>query len=95
MTNPLISTKFLAALASSVIMGILVAVGVDLTTALVIVAPLASYVPFQAVADLRKPQLTPEQVAALTELLAAQAPAAPAIAAPTAPTPSASPQGAK
>ena len=54
MKNPLLSTKFMAALASSIIMGVLVAVGVDLTTATLIVAPLASYVPFQAIVDLRK-----------------------------------------
>lgn len=54
MKNPFLSTKFVAALASSVIMGVLVALGVDLVTASLIVAPLASYVPFQAVVDLRR-----------------------------------------
>jgi hypothetical protein len=63
MKNPLISTKFIAAVLSSIIMGVLVALGIDLTTATLIVAPLASYVPFQAVADLRRPaQLTDEQL---------------------------------
>lgn len=70
MKNPLLSTKFLAAFLSSVIMGVLVALGIDLTTATLIVAPLASYVPFQAVSDLRKPQLAPEQVKQLVALLA-------------------------
>ena len=70
MKNVFESTKFIAALASSIIMGVLVAVGVDLTTACCIVAPLLSYVPIQGVVDLRKPQLTPEQVEALVKLAA-------------------------
>jgi len=61
--------KFIAAALSSVIMGILVAVGVDLTTATLIVAPLASYVPFQALADLKGKSLTNEEVEALKKLL--------------------------
>jgi hypothetical protein len=61
--------KFIAAALSSVIMGILVAVGVDLTTATLIVAPLASYVPFQAIADLKGKSLTNEEVEALKKLL--------------------------
>lgn len=63
------SRKFIAAALSSIIMGVLVAVGVDLTTATLITAPLAAYIPFQAVADLRKPQLTPEELEALKKLV--------------------------
>ena len=70
MKNPLLSTKFLAAVLSSIIMGVLVAVGVDLTTASLIVAPLAAFVPFQAVADLRKPQFEPEELEQLRKFLA-------------------------
>jgi len=69
MKNPLLSTKFIAAVLSSIIMGILVAVGIDLTTATLIVAPLASYVPFQAIADLKGKSLTNEEVEALKKLL--------------------------
>ena len=69
MKNPLLSTKFIAAVLSSIIMGILVAVGIDLTTATLIVAPLAAYVPFQAIADLKGKSLTNEEVEALKKLL--------------------------
>ena len=69
MKNPLLSTKFIAAVLSSIIMGVLVAVGIDLTTATLIVAPLAAYVPFQAIADLKKQALTDDEVAALKKLL--------------------------
>ena len=69
MKSILDSRKFIAAILSSVIMGVLVAVGIDLTTATLIVAPLAAYVPFQAIADLKSKSLTDEEVEALKKLL--------------------------
>jgi hypothetical protein len=63
------SRKFIAAILSSIIMGVLIVLHVDLTTASLIVAPLAAYVPFQALSDLRSGKLTDDEVVAIRKLL--------------------------
>lgn len=69
MKSVLDSRKFIAAVLSSLIMGVLVALEVDLVTASFIVAPLAAYVPAQAMADLRGPKLSADEIEAIRKLV--------------------------
>lgn len=71
MKNPLQSTKFVAALLCSILSAVCIGVfGLDLTTTAVIVSPLAAYIPFRAISDLKGHPFTEDQVKRLLELAA-------------------------